>query len=190
MSEGHVRKQEYEYIRHGTQCLMANWDVVNGGIQNPTIGDTRTEEDFCEHIKQTTEAHKDVKQFCFIADNLNTHQSESLVRLVAQKIKEQTNECIELGKKGKSGILKSMKTRAAFLTDLTHPIHFIFTPKHCSWLNQIEMWFGVFDRKLLKRGNFISTKDLKEQIEKFIIYYNQTMAKPFKWTFKGQPLKT
>jgi len=190
MKEGHARKQEYEYIRHGTQCLIANWDVVNGGIVNPRIKETRTEQDFCEHIQKTIEEHKGVTQFCFIADNLNTHQSESLVRFVAQTIKEKTNELIELGEKGKRGILKSMKSRAKFLTDLTHPVHFIYTPKHCSWLNQIEMWFGVFDRKLLKRGDFKSKQDLKEQIEKFILYYNETMAKPFKWTFKGQPLKT
>ena len=55
--------------------------------------------------------------------------------------------------------------------------------------HRTEMWFGIFDRKLLKRGNFKSKQDIKEQIEKFIFYYNETMAKPFKWTFKGQPLK-
>jgi putative transposase len=186
MRQGSIRKQEYEYTRHGTQCLIANWDVVMGGIFRPSVGDTRTEEDFVTHIKQTVESDNSVKQWRFVLDNLNTHQSEGLVRYVARGIAI-TEE--ELGVKGKCGILKNMETRAAFLQDTKHFVHFVYTPKHCSWLNQIEIWFGILSRKMIKRGNFTSKEQLKEQIIAFIDYFNAVLAKPFKWTYNGKPCK-
>jgi len=118
----------------------------------------------------------------FIVDCLNTHQSESLVRLVV----ELEGLEIDLGIKGESSILNSMQTRAAFLSDPTHRIVFHYTPLHSSWLNQIEIWFSILVRKLLRRASFSS--DLKTRILDFIDYFNRTMAKPFKWTYKGKLL--
>lgn len=181
---GKSERQEYEYIRHGTQCLTANFEVATGKQIAPSIGATRTEPDFATHIAQTVATAPD-DQWIFITDQLNTHQSESLVRWVADAI----GETRDLGEKGKSGILKSMSSRAEFLADAKHRIRFVYTPKHCSWLNQIEMWFSILVRRLLKRASFTSIAELRQRILEFIEYFNRTLAKPFKWTYKGRPLK-
>jgi hypothetical protein len=180
---GRIERQEYEYIRHGTQCLIANFEVATGKQVAPSIGATRTEEDFVAHIAQTVQTAPH-DEWIFITDQLNTHQSAGLVEWVAKAIDCQDS----LGEKGKSGILESMSTRAEFLTKSEHRIRFVYTPKHCSWLNQIEMWFSILVRRLLKRASFTSTDDLRQRILEFIEYFNKTLAKPFKWTYKGRPL--
>ena len=186
MKVGTGRRVEYEYIRHGTMSLTVNFEVASGKVETSTIEETRTEEDFVGHIRKTVENTPKASAWWFVADQLNTHKSAGLVKLVAEieGIKE-----LELGEKGKSGILLSMKTRQEFLEDVGHRIRFIYTPKHCSWLNQVEIWFSILTKKLIKWGNFKSKEDLQEQLEKFIEYFNQTMAEPFKWTFKGFPLR-
>jgi len=179
---GQVERQEYEYIRHGTQSLIANWQVATGTVLTPSVAATRNEADFAAHIAQTI-ASDPKAGWIFILDQLNTHKSETLVRLVDRLCDLK----LDLGEKEQSGILKSMPTRAAFLSDPNHRIRFVYVPKHSSWLNQIECWFSILVRRLIKRGNFTSTQDLRQQILDFIAYFNRTLAKPFNWKFKGFP---
>ena len=184
MKPGRCVKREFEYIRHGTQTLIASFNVATGAIAVATVGDTRTSLDFEAHVRTLIEQSPDAVKYHLVMDCLNTHQSEALVRLAANL---EPNP-IELGCKGKSGILHSMITRSEFLADPTHRLVVHFTPKHCSWMNQIEIWFSILVRKLLRRGNFSSTDALKTRILEFVDYFNRTMAKPFKWTYKGKPL--
>jgi transposase len=186
MKPGQPERIDPEYSRHGTTGIIASRNVATGEIVAPLIQSTRKEEDYLWHIRNVLAVFPKDKHI-FVNDNLNTHKSESLVRFVAEieGIDQST-----LGVKDKSGILKNMKSRAEFLMDKSHQIVFVYTPKHCSWLNQIECWFSIITRRLLnKRASFISVAELEQKIWDFIYYYNQFLKKPFKWNYKGNLLR-
>ena len=184
MQPGKVERREFEYIRHGTLAFIISRDVVTGKVLAPQAGPTRTEADFLAHVQSVVATDPNATRWHFAVDNLNIHKSASLVDWVA----DESDLDIDLGEKDKSGILHNQPSRAAFLSDPTHRIVFHYTPKHCSWLNQIEIWLGILTRKLLRRGSFTSVEQLKAKVLSFIEYYNDTMAKPFKWTYQGKPL--
>lgn len=176
---GSPAMHEFEYIRHGTISLIAFLRVADGAIHAPYINKTRNEQDFCNAVRQLVLEDPD-REYVIICDGLNTHKSESLVRLTAEL-------CAftgDLGTKGKKGILKSMKSREEFLMDEGHQIRFVYTPKHSSWVNQIEIWFGIINRKLLKKSSYKSIEEMARSILNFIEQYNLT-AKAFNWKYAG-----
>ena len=183
MIAGKCELIEFEYARHGTLTLIGNFQVATGELIAPTLGPTRTEADFASHIEQTV-ANDPGGTWVFVVDNLNIHCSESLVKIVAKACEVRT----DLGKKGSRGVLKSVASRQAFLSETRHRIRFVYLPKHSSWLNQIEVIFGVIMRKVIRRGSFTSVEDLRTRLLNFIEYFNRVFAKPFRWTYTGRPL--
>ena len=184
MKPGQTERREFEYKRNGTLTLIGNFHVVTGELLAPSLGPTRTEADFASHIEQTIALDPEAR-YVFVLDNLNIHGSATLVELVARRCGLEDDR----GKKGKRGVLQSQKSRQEFLSELSHRIRFVYTPKHSSWLNQIEIVFGVIMRKVIRRGSFTSVDDLRTKLLAFIDYFNQVFAKPFKWTYTGRPLQ-
>jgi transposase len=180
---GKVQRREFEYIRHGTCSFILSRDVASGQLVAPSAGPRRTEADFLAHLQGVVGSDPSATRWHVVLDNLDTHRSESLVRWVAAE----SDLTLDLGIKGQEGILHNRQSRAAFLSDASHRIVFHYTPKHSSWLNQIEIWLSILVRKLLKRGSFTSVADLQQKVLAFIAYYNQR-AKPFKWTYQGKAL--
>lgn len=184
LAPGKVERREFEYMRHGTATFILSRDVVTGQVLAPMAGESRTEADFLAHVQAVVATDPTALRWHFVVDNLNIHLSASLVRWVAAE----SELDLDLNQKGRSGILHNKRSRAAFLSDATHRVVFHYTPKHASWLNQIEIWLSILTRKLLRRGSFVSVDDLKAKVLAFIDYYNDTMAKPFRWTYHGKPL--
>lgn len=179
-TSGKDAKIEFEYIRHGTTSLIGFFDVITGRVEPPFLNQTRTEDDFVKALNEVI-SRDPSKRYCIIADNLNTHESESLVRYVAEQIGDKQ----DLGMKGKSGILKSKESRAQYLSDTDHRICFYYTPIHCSWMNQIEIWFGIINKRLLKKS-FKSVEELIQSIITFVEQYNRYFAHPFNWKYGCQ----
>jgi hypothetical protein len=154
---GKVERRKCEYIRHGTCTFILSRDVATGQVLAPSAGPTRTEADFLAHVQGVVASDPSATRWHFVVDNLDIHRSASLVRSVATESQLE----LDLGEKGKHGILANRQSRAAFLRDPSHRLVFHDTPNHTSWMNQIEIWLSILVRKLLKRGSFTCVDELK-----------------------------
>ena len=160
---------------------MGAFNVGTGKLVHERIHPTRTEVDTAIFVEDLLAKLPQQEEIVLLADQLNTHLSEGVVRVVAQNI----GCSADLGEKGKSGILQSMASRQLFLEDRAHRIRFLFTPKHCSWLNPIENWFGKLERAVLTKASVKSVDELAAKLTHYIRYYNESLFKPVNWTFSG-----
>jgi transposase len=174
---GKPGKREFEYVRYGTRCLLTTFSVPTGEVVWD-LGQTRTSQDWATHLCHVWEHFPPMHRYDWVVDNLNTHWSLDVCRLVAQWCK------IPLVEKG----LRTGKQRRAFLSDAAHKHVFHFTPLHGSWLNQVELFFSVLARRFLKRGDFASVEDFAVRLVKWLEVYNERHAHPYRWTYTGEPL--
>lgn len=174
---GKPEKREFEYIRHGTRCLLTSFCVPTGEVVWD-LKQTRTALDWTGHLQHVKEHYPHQQGFDWVVDNLNTHWSLEVCRKVAQW------EGLDLDEKE----LAHGRQRRAWLSDPTHQHVFHFTPIHGSWLNQVELFFSVFSRKLLKRGDFANALEFEERVKQWLDRYNREQAHPYRWTYTGEPL--
>jgi len=174
---GRPAKREQDYIRYGTRALITSFVVATGEVIGD-LGPTRTSIDFAAHLSHVAGRFPELPGCDWIVDNLNTHWSLEACRVIA----------------GLSDVpfveaqLRTGRQRRAFLTDPTHKHVFHFTPKHGSWLNQVELWFSVMARRFLKHGDFDSMADFEARLRGFLEDYNRCHAHPYQWTYNGTPL--
>jgi transposase len=174
---GKPEKREFEYIRHGTRVLLTSFVVPTGKVVWK-LGETRTSLDWVSHLRQVREHYPDMRGYDWIVDNLNTHWSLEVCRLVA--------EWCEVPFVAQE--LRCGAQRRAFLSDPQHKVVFHFTPKHGSWLNQVELFFSVLSRQVLRRGDFASVEQFEARLQAWLEKYNESRAHAYRWTYTGEPL--
>lgn len=177
VAPGKPEKREFEYIRHGTRAMITSFAVPTGEVVWD-LGLTRTSEDFGKHIGHVAMHFHQFDRFDWVVDNLNTHWSLEVCEYIAA-LSDVPFEPRQL---------QTGAQRRLFLTDPTHKHVFHFTPKHGSWLNQVELWFSVLSRRFLKRGDFASPAEFEQRLGAFMESYNARYAHPYRWTYTGQPL--
>ncbi len=174
---GRPEKREFEYIRYGTRALITSFAVATGEVVWD-LGPTRTSADFGRHVGHVATHFRQFERFDWVVDNLNTHWSLEVCEYVAA-LSDVVFEPRQL---------RTGAQRRAFLTDPAHKHVFHFTPKHGSWLNQVELWFSVLSRRFLRRGDFASAAEFEQRLRVFLDDYNARHAHPYRWTYTGEPL--
>ena len=174
---GHPEKREQDYIRYGTRALIASFVVPTGEVVWD-LGLTRTSQDFAAHLLHVARQVRGWQGVTWVLDNLNTHWSVEVCEVLAM-----LNDLPFCPRSLRAGA-----QRRAFLTDPEHAYRFVFTPKHGSWLNQVELWFSVLARRFLKRGDFAGAEQFEARLRAFLEDYNSQQAHPYRWTYTGQPL--
>jgi hypothetical protein len=174
---GLPRRREHEYVRLGSTHLSASFCVPTGQV---AYGLTRTHNggDFCAHLRHAVEEMPEALRYHWVLDNNRTHSTPGVCAVVAELSGLQLPE----------GGLNTAKARRQWLSDPEHKHVFHFTPVHGSWLNQVEMFFSVLTRKLLKRDDFASAEAFAQRLLQWLDYYNREWAHPYKWTYAGTPL--
>jgi hypothetical protein len=172
---GSLAKIEQEYIRHGTRCLTAAFEVAPGQVWG-MLTPNRPAEVFAEFVRQVCDRYAEAPSLHLVVDNLSTHYHLLTCPLIAALC-----DC-------DPGPLKTGAQRKQFLRDPAKQVVFHFTPTHASWLNQIEIGFSTLTRKVLRRGDFAPLEDLEKKILAFIGYHDLHLAKPYPWTYTGKPL--
>ena len=176
---GRVERREFEYVRRGTRCLLASLAVPTGQVLG-SVTERRATWDFVRHVRDVVEAFPQVKKFHWVMDNLNTHWTFALCRYLARE----EGEAVWRGRP----TLRTGAQRRAFLQEPSRKHVVYYTPRHGSWLNQIEIWFGVLARRVLRRGEFGSVEELARRVLEYIAHYNRHQAHPYEWTYTGKPL--
>lgn len=174
---GHPEKREHEYIRHGTRALIASFVVPTGEVVW-NLGPTRTSIDFANHLKTVAHQFRNWSRITWVVDNLNTHWSREACEVLARLN----------GLAFEPRRLRTGTERKAFLTDPDHRYRFVFTPRHGSWLNQVELFFSVLARRFLKRGDFASATEFEQRLAAYLGAYNAREKHPYRWTYTGRPL--
>lgn len=174
---GQPEKREHAYIRRGVRALIASFVVPTGQLVW-NLGVTRTSADFAAHLTNVVGQLPDMQRYDWVVDNRNTPWSLDVCRLVASWC------ALPFVPK----TLRRGGERRAFLSAPTHRHVFHWTPQHGSWLNQVELWFGVLARRFLKRGDFCSVEDFATRLDDYLDVYHTHYAHPYRWTSTGHPL--